>query len=62
MIVTLVLFTRLVSECTELTLLDFLNSLYSGEKAVGKEALKRNSDVITDIFNKEPEHPVGAIF
>jgi len=36
--------------------------LYSGAKAVGKEALKRGSNIITDILNKEPERPVGAIF
>jgi hypothetical protein len=36
--------------------------LYSGAKAVGKEALKTGSIVITDILNKEPEQPVGNIF
>jgi len=36
--------------------------LYSGAKAVGKEALKTGSNIITDIPNKEPEEPVGAIF
>jgi len=35
--------------------------LYSGVKAVGKETLKKDSNIITDIFNKEPEQPVGAI-
>ena len=35
--------------------------LYSGAKAVGKEALKR-SNIITNILNKEPEQPVGNIF
>ena len=35
---------------------------YSGAKAVGKEALKTGSHIITDILNKEPEQPVGAIF
>ena len=28
--------------------------LYSGSKAVGKEALKTDSSTITDILNKEP--------
>jgi len=36
--------------------------LYSGAKAVGKEALKIGSYIITDIRNKEPEQPVGNIF
>jgi hypothetical protein len=36
--------------------------LYSGAKAVGKEALKTGSHIITDIRNKEPEQPVGNIF
>jgi len=36
--------------------------LYSGAKAVGKEALKTDSNIITDILNKEPEQPVGDIF
>ena len=36
--------------------------LYSGAKANGKEALKTGSNIITDILNKEPEQPVGAIF
>lgn len=36
--------------------------LYSGAKAVGKEALKTGSNIITDILNKEPEQPVGDIF
>jgi len=36
--------------------------LYSGAKAVGKEALKTGSNIVTDIFNKEPEQPVGNIF
>jgi len=35
--------------------------LYSGTKAVGKEALKTGSNTITDILNKEPEPRVGAI-
>jgi hypothetical protein len=35
--------------------------LYSWAKAVGKEALKTGSNIITDIFNKEPEQP-WAIF
>jgi len=36
--------------------------LYSGAKAVRKEALKSVSNIATDILNKEPEQPVGAIF
>jgi len=36
--------------------------LYSGAKAVGKEALKTGSNIITDILNKEQEQHVGAIF
>jgi len=36
--------------------------LYSGAKAVGKEALKTGSNIITDILNKEPEQLVGNIF
>jgi hypothetical protein len=36
--------------------------LYSGAKAVGKEALKRGSNIITDILNKQREQPVGCIF
>jgi len=36
--------------------------LYSGAKAVGKEAFKTGSNIITDILNKEPEQPVDAIF
>jgi hypothetical protein len=36
--------------------------LYSGTKAVGKEALKTGSNIITDMLNKEPEQPVGSIF
>ena len=37
-------------------------SLYSGAKAVGKEALKTGSNITTDILNKEPEQPMGNIF
>jgi hypothetical protein len=36
--------------------------LYSGTKAVGKEALKTGSNIIADMLNKEPEQPVGNIF
>ena len=36
--------------------------LYSGAKAVGKEALKTGSNIITDMLNKEPEQPVRVIF
>jgi hypothetical protein len=35
--------------------------LYSGAKALGKEALKTGSNIITDILNKQPEQPVGDI-
>ena len=36
--------------------------LYSGANAVGKEAFKTGFTIITDIFNKEREQSVGAIF
>ena len=36
--------------------------LYSGLKAVGKEALKTGSNIITDILNKGPEQPMGNVF
>jgi len=36
--------------------------LYSGAKAVGKEALKTGSNIITDMLHKEPKQPVGDIF
>ena len=36
--------------------------LYSGAKAVGREALKTGSNIITDILNKEPEQPITKIF
>jgi len=36
--------------------------LYSRAKAVGKEALKTVSNIITDILNKEPEKLTGNIF
>jgi len=36
--------------------------LYSGAKAVGKEALKTGSNIITDMLNKEPEQSVRDIF
>jgi hypothetical protein len=36
--------------------------LYSGAKAVGKEALKTGSNIIIDIPNKKPEQPIGDIF
>ena len=35
--------------------------LYSGAKAVGKEALKTGSNIITDMVNKEPKQPVSDI-
>jgi hypothetical protein len=36
--------------------------LDSGAKAVGKEALKTGSNIITYILNKESEQPVCSIF
>jgi len=36
----------------------FVKPLYSGAKAVEKEALKTGSNIITDMLNKEPEQPV----
>ena len=36
--------------------------MYSGAKEVGIDDLKRGSNIITDILNKEPEQPVGNIF
>ena len=36
--------------------------LYSGAKAVGKDALKTGSNILTYILNKQPEQPVGDIF
>ena len=36
--------------------------MFSGAKAVGKEALKTGSHTINDILNKEPEQPMGDIF
>ena len=36
--------------------------LYSGAKAVGKEALKTGSHIITNFLNKDPEQPVCDIF
>ena len=36
--------------------------MYSGAKAVGKEALKTGSHIITDFLNKDQEQPVGDIF
>ena len=35
---------------------------YSEATAVGKEALKTRSNIITYILNKESEAPVGAIY
>jgi protease II len=43
-------------------LFHLVKPLYSEAKAVGKEALKTGSNMITDMLNKEPEQPVGAIF
>ena len=36
--------------------------MYSGAKAVGKEALKTGSNIITVMLNKEPKQPVRDIF
>jgi hypothetical protein len=36
--------------------------LYSGAKAVGKEALKTGSHILTDILDKKPGQPMGDIF
>jgi hypothetical protein len=37
--------------------------LYSGAKAVGKEALKTGSNMLNkDMLNKEPKQPVRDIF
>jgi len=36
--------------------------LYLGAKAVGKEASKTGSNIITDMLNKDREQPVGDIF
>jgi hypothetical protein len=35
--------------------------LYSGVKAVGKEALKTGSNILTDLLNKVPDQQVGQI-
>jgi hypothetical protein len=36
--------------------------LYSGAKAVGREALSTGSNILTDMLNKNPELLVGTIF
>jgi len=36
--------------------------LYSGAKAVGKEALKTGSNIIPDMLNKEPKQPLSDNF
>ena len=70
-VVRLVLFTGLVSESRGGNgigsffrgLFRFVKPLlYSGANAVGKEAFKTGFTIITDIFNKEREQSVGAIF
>jgi hypothetical protein len=33
--------------------------LFTAAKALGREALKAGSNIITDIINNEPEQPVG---
>ena len=41
----------------------FVNSLlYSGAKAVGKKALKTDSNIIIYMLNKETKQPVSDIF
>ena len=56
----LVLFTGLVSACRGLY--RFVKPLlYSGATAVGKEPLKKDSNIITDSF-KETDQPVGDIY
>jgi hypothetical protein len=41
----------------------FIKSLlYSRAKAVGKQALKTGSNILTDILEKQPERPMGNIF
>jgi hypothetical protein len=35
--------------------------LYSGAKAVGREALSTGTNILTDILNKDREQPVGTI-
>ena len=40
----------------------FVKPLYSGAKAVGKEALKTGYNIITDMLNKQPKQHVGDIF
>jgi hypothetical protein len=35
--------------------------LYSGAKAVGKEALKTGFNMLADLLNKQPDQPVGNI-
>jgi hypothetical protein len=35
--------------------------LYSGTKAVGREALKSGSNIITDLLEREPDSKVGDI-
>ena len=39
----------------------FVKPLYSGAKAVGKEALKTGSNIITDMLNKGPKQPIGDV-
>jgi hypothetical protein len=36
--------------------------LYSGARVFGKEALKPVSQILTDIIDKNPDHPMGGIF
>jgi hypothetical protein len=36
--------------------------LYSGAKAVGREALSTGSNILTDILNNDPDQTVGTIF
>jgi hypothetical protein len=36
--------------------------IYSGANAVGKEALKTGSTILTDILDKQPDQPIKTIF
>jgi hypothetical protein len=43
-------------------LFGFVKPLYSGAKAVGREALSTGFNILTDILNKDPGQPVETIF
>jgi hypothetical protein len=40
----------------------FVKPLYSGAKAVGREALSTGCNILTDMLNKDQEQLVGTIF